>query len=87
MFRIFNFQTKKIIEMIILKFILPLLVAGIVSGKTANLKQGGSACYPQPNYCLNGGTCYTQYTAQPITTTTQTTTPCETPTTTTTTIA
>lgn len=70
--------------MIILKFILPLFIAGIVSGKTANLKQGGSACYPQPDYCMNGGTCYTQYTAQPVPTTT---TPCSSPSPTTTTMA
>jgi hypothetical protein len=31
------------------------------------LKQGGAACYPQPNYCMNGGTCYTQYTQTTMT--------------------
>lgn len=32
------------------------------NAKRPTLKQGGAACYPHPNYCENGGTCYTQYT-------------------------
>ncbi len=38
--------------------------------KNPTLKQGGAACYPQPNYCMNGGTCYTQYTQAPVIVTT-----------------
>ena len=43
------------------------------NAKRPTLKQGGAACYPNPNYCENGGTCYTQYTQTktPINTTTK----------------
>lgn len=63
--------------MILLKTVVTLLVIGIVSAKS-KLKQGGAACYPQQNYCMNGGTCYTQYTTQPVynPTTVPTTTSC-----------
>ena len=37
--------------------------------KSPLLKQGGDACMPQPNYCMNGGTCYTQITIAPVATT------------------
>lgn len=71
--------------MIQFKVLLSLLMIGIVAAKSASLKQGGSACYPLPNYCMNGGTCYTQYTTQPVTIPPPTTTPCSEPITTTTT--
>lgn len=48
-------------------------IIGLVQAKPG-LKQGGAACYPEPNYCQNGGTCYTQYTQQPVPVTYPTTT-------------
>lgn len=38
----------------------------IAHERRPTLKQGGSACHPQPDYCMNGGTCYTQYTQAPV---------------------
>ena len=76
-------------KMILFKLLISLVAIGLVSAKSASLKQGGAACYPQPDYCMNGGTCYTQYTTEPayvFTTTPATTTElCREPETTTTT--
>lgn len=54
--------------MTFLRFFVVTLVLHAVSARSPSLKQGGAACNPYTNYCMNGGTCYTQYTAQPAST-------------------
>lgn len=72
--------------MLFFKLALCVFVFGATQAKPG-LKQGGAACFPESNYCLNGGTCYTQYTQQPVPVTMPptyppTTTPCSPPVTT-----
>jgi len=54
--------------MLFFKLALSVFVMALVKAKPG-LKQGGAACIPEQNYCQNGGTCYTQYTQQPVTVT------------------
>ena len=54
-----------------------LLAAVCVSlslARNPSIRQGGDACAPQPNYCMNGGTCFTQITLAPVVVTTTATT-------------
>jgi hypothetical protein len=51
--------------MLFLKVVLLVIAIGISDAKPG-LKQGGAACVPEPDYCMNGGTCYTQYTQRPV---------------------
>lgn len=54
--------------MLFFKFAILVIAIGISNAKPG-LKEGGAACQPQPDYCMNGGTCYTQYTQRPVYTT------------------
>ena len=53
--------------MLSFKLALCLLLIGVSQAKPG-LKQGGDACLKQggSDYCMNGGTCYTQYTQAPV---------------------
>ncbi len=64
--------------MLFYKLALCLLFLTTIANAKPGLKQGGAACIEQ-NYCQNGGTCYTQYTQQPVTVTSPTTTAVTTP--------
>ncbi len=61
--------------MVFLKFlVVTIVLLHTVSAMSPTLKQGGAACNSYTNYCMNGGTCYTQYTTQPASLTTHQTT-------------